>query len=189
MDRSKRIGYDLFVEEPTETGGKPRLHFQPSQNVRATTYTLNYGSTLVEFQPNLTTAKQVGQVTVRGWDAVNKKMIEGTVTRQELGIATEPAIEQSFNQRKDILSTVPIRSEAEAKELAKQTLLHIAKDMIKATGSTIGLPDLRTGTVVTMAGLGERFSQSYFVTSSTHTLTDSGYTTQFECRVQDQPGA
>lgn len=186
MDRSRRIGYDLFVKEPSETGGKPCLHYQPSQSVRQPAYKLTYGSTLLEFQPNLTTAKQVGEVTVRGWDAVNHKKIEATVTRKSLNLPSEASVEQSFNQRKEVLATVPIRTEPEAKELAKQTLLNIAKDMVKATGSTFGLPDLRAGTLVELAGLGERFSKCYFVTSSTHTIGDSGYTTQFECRLGDQ---
>jgi phage protein D len=188
MDRSRRVGYDLFVEEPATAGGKPRLHFQPSSNVRRPTYKLNYGSTLIDFQPNLTTAKQVGEVTVRGWDALHQKKIEETVTRKDLKLKTEAVIEQSFNQRKEVLATVPIRTSAEAKELAKQTLTHIAKDMIKGAGSTIGLPDLRAGNVVELAGLGERFSKSYFVIASTHTIGDAGYTTQFECRQEDQSG-
>lgn len=188
MDRSRRIGYDLFVEEPAVSGGKPRLHFQPSQNVSTPAYKLNYGSTLLEFQPNLTTAKQVGEVTVRGWDAVNGQKIEATVTRKSLNMKSEAAVEESFNQRKEVLATVPIKTKSEAEELAKQTLTNIAKDMIKATGSTIGLPDLRAGSKLLLAGLGDRFSSSYFVTSSTHTINDSGYTTQFECRLEDQSG-
>ena len=34
-------------------------------------------------------------------------------------------------------------------------------------------------------GVGTRFSGRYFVTSTTHTIGDSGYTTQFECRREE----
>jgi len=188
MDRARRIGYDLFVEEPTVTGQKPRLHFQPSLTSRTPAYQLNYGSTLIDFQPNLTTAKQVGEVTVRGWDAVHKQKIEETVTRKDLNLKVEQKIESSFNQRKEVLATVPIRTKEEAKQLAKQTLTNIAKDMIKGTGSTLGLPDLRSGNRVELGGLGTRFSKTYFVTATTHSISDSGYTTQFECRMEEQGG-
>jgi phage protein D len=49
----------------------------------------------------------------------------------------------------------------------------------------VGLPDLRAGSVVYIDGLGERFSGRYFVTSTTHAISDSGYTTQFECRREE----
>jgi uncharacterized protein len=188
MDRARRIGYDLFVEEPTVTGQKPRLHFQPSLTSRTPSYQLNYGSTLLDFQPNLTTARQVGEVTVRGWDAVHKQKIEETVTRKQLNLQIESSVESSFNQRKEVLATVPIRTKEEAKQLAKQTLTNIAKDMIKGTGSTLGLPDLRSGNRVELGGLGTRFSKTYFVTATTHSISDSGYTTQFECRMEEQGG-
>jgi phage protein D len=126
----------------------------------------------------------VGEVTVRGWDAVHAVKIEETVTRKDLKIQTESSVEPSFNQRKEVLATVPIRTKEEAKELATQTLTNIAKDMITGTGSTLGLPDLRSGSIVELGGLGDRFTKSYFVTASTHTIGDSGYTTQFECRIQ-----
>lgn len=192
MERARRIGYDLFVEESGENGqsGESRLCFGPSVNVRQQTYQLTYGRSLIQFQPNLTTANQVGEVTVRGWDPKQKQKIEYTAKRSELttqGVGAEggqAVIEQSFNQRQEII-TRPVESEDEARQLATETLEDIAKDMIKGSGSTVGLPDLRAGGVVQIDGLGTRFSGRYFVTATTHTISDSGYTTQFECRREE----
>jgi phage protein D len=83
------------------------------------------------------------------------------------------------------VATKPIESDAEAKTLALRTLEENAKDMVKGSGSTVGLPDLRAGNVVTIDGLGKRFSGRYFITSSTHAMGDGGYTTQFECRREE----
>jgi phage protein D len=58
--------------------------------------------------------------------------------------------------------------------------------MVKASGSTVGLPDLRAGSVVMIDGAGKRFSGRYFVTATTHAIGDGGYTTQFECRREEQ---
>jgi phage protein D len=193
MERARRIGYDLFVEEIAAKGqaSQPRLYFGPSVNVRAVTYRLVNGSSLGEFNPELTTAKQVSKVTVRGWDSVNKKAIEASATRGELktkGVGArggEPAIDHSFDQREEIIANRPIHSKPEAKTLALQTLERISKDMVKGTGSVVGLPDLRAGSVVMIEGLGTRFSGRYFVTSTTHTIGDGGYTTQFECRREE----
>jgi phage protein D len=193
MERARRIGYDLFVDEQGENGqaGQPLLRFGRSLQVRQVTYQLTYGRSLIEFKPELTTANQVSEVTVRGWDAVNKKKIEQTAKRSEISIkgvgaaGGQAAIEQSFNQRKEIVATKPIESDAEAKTLALRTLEENAKDMVKGSGSTVGLPDLRAGNVVMIDGLGKRFSGRYFITSSTHAMGDGGYTTQFECRREE----
>ena len=136
------------------------LRFGRSLNVRQVTYQLTYGRSLIEFKPDLTTANQVGEVTVRGWDAVKKEKIEQTAKRSDIAIkgvgpkGNQAAIEQSFNQRKEIVATKPIESVAEAKTLAVRTLEENAKDMVKGSGSTVGLPDLRAGSVVQIDGLG-----------------------------------
>jgi uncharacterized protein len=189
LERARRIGYDLFVEELPQGGS--RLYFGPSVNLRQVTYELNYGRSLIEFQPNLTTANQVAEVTVRGWNAMKKEPIEVTVNRNQIrtrGVGSEGGqerIEQAFNQREEVIVDHPINSEQEALTLARETLERIAKDMVKGSGSVVGLPDLRAGSVVYLTGLGKRFSGRYFLTATTHAIGDGGYTTQFECRREE----
>jgi phage protein D len=193
MERARRIGFDLFVEEQGQNGqaGQTVISFKRSDNVRKVTYQLEYGGSLIDFKPDLTTANQVGEVTVRGWDTVNKKKIEATAKRSEIKVkgvgsaGNQETIEQSFKQRKEIVATKPIESETEAKTLALSTLEAIAKDMVKGSGSTVGLTDLRAGSVIQIDGLGKRFSGKYFVTGTTHAIGESGYTTQFECRREE----
>jgi phage protein D len=54
--------------------------------------------------------------------------------------------------------------------------------MVKASATTVGLPDLRAGRRVQIAGVGSRFSGTYFVTDTSHTIGDGGYTTRFNAR-------
>jgi phage protein D len=54
--------------------------------------------------------------------------------------------------------------------------------MVKCTGASVGLPDLRAGRKAEIAGLGPRLSGEYFITESTHTIGDSGYRTTFAAR-------
>ena len=75
-----------------------------------------------------------------------------------------------------------MHSEKEAKQLAQAILKDRHKEMVKATGSTVGLPDLRAGRKVQIEGLGARFNGTYFITETTHTLNDSGYLTRFNAR-------
>jgi phage protein D len=188
LERARRIGYDLYVKEQ-EGSGEPLLVFEPSQNVRATSYELFYGRSLIDFTPHLNTALQVGKVTVRGWDAQAKEKIESTATRSQLatsrfsGGSEDPG--GSFTDREEVITNCPVNSKAEADKLAVEALERIAKDMLTASGSTVGLPDLVTGSVIDVGGVTDRFSGRYFVTSSTHTIDESGYTTQFECRKEE----
>jgi uncharacterized protein len=204
LERARRLGYDLFViEDPAVK--KSSVYFGPSQNVQKVTYQLLYGlgrhvqgvgpqpvgPSLIQFQPTLTTANQVGEVTVRGWDAKHKKELTYTAKRSELKtkdaglLGRQDAADQSFNQREEIVADRPVNSLQEAKTLATQTLENIAKDMIKGSGSTLGLPDLRAGRAIYLDGLGKRFSGRYFVTATTHTCGDGGYTTSFDCRREE----
>ena len=71
--------------------------------------------------------------------------------------------------------------------MAKAILLARSNDLVKASGTCVGLTDLRAGQRVRIAGLGARFSGEYFITDTTHTINDSGYITKFNGR-REEPG-
>ena len=52
----------------------------------------------------------------------------------------------------------------------------------------IGLPDLRPGDNLELKGLGQRFSNQYYVTKVEHTLGGSGYLTSFTVRSDTDGG-
>jgi phage protein D len=192
MTRARANGYDLFVEE--SDGGSPRLYFGPSTGVRRPTYELVYGRSLVEFQPELTTAGQVGEVVVQGWDPVRARKIEYRARLPELetrglGAGDTANVQRSFAKRKEVVADRVVDSLAEARQLAVEILQQIAKGLVKATGSTVGLPRLRAGSVLEIGGLGTRFAGRYFVTDTTHAIGDSGFTTQFGCRREEVKGS
>jgi phage protein D len=56
--------------------------------------------------------------------------------------------------------------------------------LVEARGKTIGLPSLRSGVKLDIRGLGARFSGTYLVTSTKHTIGDGGYTTEFSARMK-----
>jgi phage protein D len=188
IERARRIGYDIYVVEP-DGSGDPKLFFGPSERVRKATHELAYGRSLIDFNPTLSTALQVAKVTVRGWDNVAKAKIEATAERSQLsttrfGSASEDP-GSSFADREEVITNRPVNSKAEAETLAKETLERIAKDMVTASGSTVGLPDLVAGSAIDVGGVTDRFGGRYFVTSTAHSIGESGYTTQFNCRKEE----
>jgi len=195
LTRARRHGYVVFVDEKSENGkSEKRLYFGPSEgrapDQRAVTYLLEWGKSLIQFKPTLTTAKQIGSVTVRGWDRRTKKVIEETVKWSDLKINRDLGdIDQSFNQREEIVADKPVYNQAQAKALATDILKNQLKEMVKGSGSTIGLPDLRAGRKVYVDGLGDRFSGTYYVTDTTHAIGDSGYQTTFNARREEEGDA
>lgn len=197
MERARRIGYELSLEEvPQGNSRKVTFHFRPTKGIQNPTYILEWGKSLISFQPTLQMANQVSEVIVRGWDPTGKIKFEEKATRAELaaeGVVNPSDLgisEASLAQKVEIMVDRPIQSKAEAKELAKKTLRQIGEVMVEADGKTIGLPDLRAGVKVQINGLGARFSGregkpfSYLITSTTHTISDSGYVTDFHARME-----
>ena len=194
LSRALRLGYVVYVREADKDAQNPderktHLYFGPSDGrvpgVRDVEFRLRWGASLSDFKPTLTTANQVKSVTVNGWDPSKKKAItvKSTLDDKELNLNTD--LHELLNvcdPREEIVVDKPVHSEKEAKRLAQAILKDRHKEMVKAAGTTVGLPDLRAGRKVQVEGLGARFNGTYFVTDTTHTLNDSGYITKFNAR-------
>jgi uncharacterized protein len=180
LNRAHAIGYELTVDQ---TG---TIHYEPSERVNDVAYRLSYGASLISFEPHLSTARQVSKVTVNGWDAVHKQPIQAAATLGQIGTPSgAPPVDAALQGREEVIGDWPVATQQEAQTLATESLKRISKRLITARGATIGLPKLRAGSAIYVDGLGARFSGRYFVTGTTHTCGNSGYTTQFECRRED----
>ena len=96
---------------------------------------------------------------------------------------------QNCDPREELVVERPVFTAREAKNMARSILLDQHKQMVKAQGTTIGLPRLRAGLSIQIAGVGSRLSGRYFVTKTIHTINDSGYITKFEARRENIEGA
>jgi phage protein D len=110
---------------------------------------------------------------------VKRNEIKGIVTPSDLNV-TEP----DLTKKVEIVIDRPIQNEAEAKLLATNRLRQIGEVLVEAKGKTIGVPDLRAGSKVEIKGLGTRFSGTYLITGTTHSIGDGGYTTEFTGRME-----
>lgn len=187
--RARIRGYVVVLNEPSKLNPKKHVYFGPTdtkQNVE--TYALEWGTSLIDFKPTLTTANQVKSVTVNGWDRHGKKKITGTCDVNKLSENSDLnyLLVEQCDQREEIVVNRPVSTTAEAERMACDLLQSRHREMVKASGTTIGLPELRSGRRVEINGLGDRFSGTYFVTETTHTLNDSGYVTRFKARRESE---
>jgi phage protein D len=89
------------------------------------------------------------------------------------------------NKREERVADEAMFTNDEAKARALNLLKDRNKDLVTASGTSIGLPQLRAGQFVIIGNLGSRFSGRYFVTDTSHTISDSGYITKFNARREE----
>jgi len=197
LTRARRHGYEVVLREEERDGESVEyLYFGPSESRRepAAPYRLEWGKSLVSFRPTLTTAKQISEVVVRGWDRRRNRRIEekrswsDLYPRRSAERNRMQGLARAFGNRRLIVTDRPVHTRRQARALAEEILRDQLKQMVKATGSTVGLPDLRSGRRVEIVGLGERFDGEYYLTSTTHSLGDSGYRTELEARREGPAG-
>jgi phage protein D len=175
-------------------GSGDELYFGPSEAadapppLRNVTFELKHGLTLLSFKPTLTTANQVKSVTVRGWNRRTRRRIRETASVDDSAIRINSDLLHLLDecdQRDEIVVNEPVFTPGQARTRATALLRERLKQMVEASGTCIGLPDLRAGQQVQIEGIGSRFSGAYFVTSTTHTINDKGYLTKFTARRED----
>jgi Bacteriophage probable baseplate hub protein len=189
LDLAHRSGYVLFVVEPG--GADEHLYFGPEDKApeaagggpaAAPAYKLERGKSLVSFQPRLTTVKQVSAIEVRGWNRRTKKPIVKKATLSDLPADQQKklsALSKAVGDRVEIVADQPVYTPEQAKALAVELLRNQAARFIEASGTTVGLPDLRSGARVQIVGYGKRFDGAYVITSTRHTIGAGGYRTEF----------
>jgi len=152
------------------------------------TYVVEWGKSLISFQPSFGTANQPDQVIVRYWNPKTKQKFEGTATRADLlreGVL-DPTQDFGVKQgqlakKTELVTDVVVQSDDEARQAAKKRLRVMAQELIEGKGKTVGLPSLRSGNKIKIVGLG-RYDGLYHITSTTHSIGDGGYTTDFAAR-------
>ena len=176
-DRAAGIGYELFIQERT-------LHF--CRPIEGEGPVLEWGANLRSFRPRLTTAQQVSEVIVRGWDPEAKREIIGRAIAGrgaprigEPRSGSQIAAEAFQQGRKQVVVDRPVKSQAQADSLAQVIFDQLASGFIKAKGVAFGDPRLKAGRVVSVNSIGDRFSGEYSLTATTHIYRAEEYTTSF----------
>jgi phage protein D len=159
---AERYGFEFFARLDS-------AYFRPGggESVSAEAATLEYGSYLYSFAPELSDSAQVAEVEVRHWDPTQGAEIVGSATNE------------AVDTGKHVLRT-PVDSQEDAEKVATATVEGMQSGLLYGSGEARGDPAVNAGTTVALTGLGERFSQTYYVTHATHRMGQAGYTLSFE---------
>jgi phage protein D len=181
-------GFEFFV-----TGKE--LYFRAPANDQSGAVELVWGRGLVSFSPEIKLSEQVTAVEVYGWDIQNKKAIVGRAKQgDEPGRdRTRPsgAARASGAQYLEKVSgkdpgtlrvREPVFSQQQADKRAKAILARRAEGFVGGRGESIGIPDLKPNANITLKGLGDLFSATFYIHQATHSVNSSGYRTTFEIK-------
>jgi phage protein D len=177
---AQRNFYECYVFGETLYFRSPAVDSEP-------VVTLRWNHSLISFQPEINLAGQVGEVEVRGWNPKAKREIVGTASiGDELGRSSGQSGGELIQglTRETIREHVrfPVFSQQEADLLAKSILNKHAEGLVKGRGETIGIPDILPGKRIRLEGLGKRFSKTYYIERSVHSISTSGYQTTFHIK-------
>ena len=181
------VGFEITVREgkfgfgpPTEASGAPAAGGPQSKNPLV----LRLGADLLRFRAVVTSAQQVKEVEVRGWDTATKQALTSTKPAETKAVALpdiDPAkLAKTFGDAKYVATDVPHRTQAEVDTASAALAEAIAETFAELEAVAKGNPEVRAGVAVTVDGLGTPFDGKYTVTTSRHRFDpDTGYTTAF----------
>ncbi|MBV9301602.1 MAG: phage late control D family protein [Acidobacteriaceae bacterium] len=186
--RAARIHYEVLIKGKT-------LIFRRIQQTEAKVFKFVWGYAQAElggpdtlplksFAPDMSALSQMQQVIVRGWNPATKQEIIGRAGKgsedANMGSTTSAQVSEKLHKsRTHVQVNLPVATQAEADQRASAIYNQNAMKLVSGTAATIGVPDLKSGSRVTLSGLGPRFSGDYFVNEATHTIGNAGYSTSF----------
>jgi phage protein D len=180
------IGYEVaVVDDKFEfRPPKPAADAPAGDGTAGDPLVLEMGTDLLRVRSAITSAEQVSQTQVRGWDTSQKKAIIGTAaartTSADLPGASPADLAQAFGGPTYVVGDVPYRLQAEVDTAAQAVAEQIAGAFAELDAVTRGNPSIRAGAAISIANLGAPFDGKYTVTTSRHHFDQTaGYVTQF----------
>jgi uncharacterized protein involved in type VI secretion and phage assembly len=185
--RAREIGYQLAVDDGKFSYTKvPQAHDAPAEGDLQSSNPLQlvFGSEdLLEFHPRLSSAEQVGDVQVRGWDMSTKKAVVGRAQ----AAAGSASLQDSPASLAGIFGTPPtftivdrpLSTQTSVDATSKAIADRIGSAFAEAVGIARGNPALTAGAGVSVAGVAPEFVGQYVITSARHVFGHDGYKTKF----------
>ncbi|MEO8154439.1 MAG: hypothetical protein ABI605_15320 [Rhizobacter sp.] len=183
---ARENGWDMSMDHDGALGGRLLRFGSPADKLESEV-NLKYGRDLIDFTPRISDVGQVVAVRVFVWQPSQQSAFAVTVgwdwDRQSLSLNIVPAelADVASDTPSLLLIDKPVTLADAPRTLLGELLPRLNKRQT-ASGSTLGDPRIRAGTVVQIEGVGERFGGLYRVTSAQHTLDGGGWRTSFECR-------
>ncbi|HET9371415.1 MAG TPA: hypothetical protein VFO19_14245, partial [Vicinamibacterales bacterium] len=185
---AERNGFEYFVVNK-------ELVFRSPANDEQGAIELVWGRGLMSFSPEINLSEQVTAVEVYGWNVQAKERIVGRARKgDEPGrdrtrasgtprISGAEALKKISKNDEGVLRVrEPVFSQQQADQTARAILKRRSEGFVGGRGDSIGIPDIKPNANVSLKGLGDLFSTTFYVHQATHTIDSSGYRTSFDVK-------
>lgn len=173
-DLAQAINYEFFIVGTT-------IYFRKKNMNKNPLMTLEWGKHLMRFDVEQNLAEQVSRVKVRSWDAKTQRVIEASSSRvNRIGGNTRTGADllKTMGNYEEVLY-VNAQDMQEAQMLADAAMNERAMRLVYGEAECIGIPEIRAGRYIRLDGLGRRLNQPYYISRARHTISGSGYVTEF----------
>ena len=181
--RASEIGFKLsvadgkfsFQKAPTPPSGGASGDFDSTDPLQ-----LVVGTSLLEFNPRLTSANQVKEAVVRGWDPKEKRALVGRApaTAFSAKLTTSPAdLAAGVGDPTHVQVDRPYGTQAAVDAAARSNASQIGSVYAEAHAIAQGQPKLKPGANVRVSVSGDAFDGTYFITQARHIFDAGGYRT------------
>ncbi|MBE9126977.1 MULTISPECIES: VgrG-related protein [unclassified Coleofasciculus] len=179
-ERAARNGFELFVQDGKLNFRKPNVD---------ESLELKWLKEVHSFQVRVSSAEQMSDVEIRGWDYSQKQPIVETASNGQVFTTTDygkgSQTSTSFKGKpptpKLIVVDQPVFNAPEAKTMAQAACNELVGEFVQADATAQGNPKVRPGRVVKLKDLG-KYSGEYYVTETRHLFNERVYTTEFTVR-------
>lgn len=152
---------------------------------------IEHGRNTMYLHATITSAEQVPEVEVRGWDVAAKEKVVSTAPAKtqttELPTLDPAKVADVFSSPRYVSGTGTGAQQPQDK-LAEAIASRIAGGFAEVEAQILGNPRIRSGIAVRLRGFGAPFDGRYTVTESKHEFSsEQGYTTTFTvCDASDR---
>jgi len=182
LERAAMLDYEIYVEDK-------KFYFVKSRSQKDSSLPeLVYRNDFDELNLELKTLTRGSEVEVRGWNVKDKKEFgadskKGDETTKMGGQQSGfELISNNVEESPIAISLDNMIDINEAKSVAIGTYNRLLREFISGEGKCFGNPLLKAGKTVKLKGIGERFSGTYYIVSTSHKIDNTGYTTIFKVR-------
>ncbi|MDD3246395.1 MAG: hypothetical protein PHF18_06020 [Methanosarcina sp.] len=171
---ANELYYEFFVREES-------LYFRKPKDSENANITFTNGINIVSFSVETNTSAYVSEVQINFWSSNQKEKSPQTAKQEEVGNSF--GLDLTSQQGKKIfLENVNVSSAEEATARAVAELKRRNKNLITGDLVSIGNPSIRPGMTVKIEKVGDRFSGTYYVEKTKHSINQKGYITTLKLR-------
>lgn len=183
LSRTDFCGYIVTYNLDKMIIGKPLLSSEPVLRIA-------FGDSIISFDAELSAEKQAPSIEASAWDASTKALLKSNAAEPGVnahGNLGAKALSAKLDQKKLSLNSGAPMSTASLKAWADSYLLRMRLAALKGNVTFIGSSLVKTGDLIELEGVGDRFNGKAFVSAVSHNLENGEWLTTVRFGLDSRP--